>query len=250
MQDIAIGVITYYGYLDAVNFIDSVIEKTPNNVHVILQDNTPEPDSNVLHYYKEKCEDAGRKLIIAGTGKNHGCSTARNRILAKVVEHGYNYFFVSDQDVIINNDECLQHMLFYMKGVNNAGAVGLPECNLGEREVDKHNRIEEMATVFTLYRTNAVLSVSKNQEGHYHECWDDRFFMHKFDTLMCLEMNNQGWYTYRYPVKDLIIHNHPHQGVKRNPEWKKHFNYSKKLLQYIVETEKPYLQYERKQNRY
>lgn len=213
---IGIGIIAYHATHDLIRCIQSIKAYTRGYDIVIgVCDNTEGNDNNV-----RITRELGGHIVHRG--KNIGCAKGRNKIWSAFgASHPeMKHLVIVDQDVRVLPG-WLDDMMELMNARVSAGMVAWPCANMGDRPVREDGCISKAASVCTLHLIEAIDAVGG---------WDPFFFMYRFDSLFADRMNNLGWRTYiqmKYyregvawkKQKGGIIHDHPHQGVKRNPRW-------------------------------
>jgi len=231
VKTIGVAILAYEGFSDLLRCIRSIKYNTKLPIQPIVFDNS-EKTTMIRDYIQEAHDD----VIYINVGKNVGCSASRNMMLSHLLERvpDAEFLCILDQDV-----ECRPGWLTAMVNVasmhENAGIVAWPLANR-YRPVTTTGMVSEVASVCNLHRVEPLLQIQERWGGP----WEERMFMHKFDSLICQRQNQLGWRTYlvlemykpNVPWCDqpgLIVHHHPHKGVRRNPKWKDIFNRSKKI---------------------
>lgn len=212
---IPIGIIAYHATMDLARCLQSIRQHTPQPHRVGVFDNTEVHRNNA-----DLVLAMGADLISHGT--NVGCAVSRNRIWrwAQQACPGSPYMVIMDQDVRVQAG-WLGDALELMERRPSAGIVCWPCANMGERPVRSDGCISMAASVCNVHRMAAVEKVGG---------WDETFFMYRFDSLFAQRTNQAGYRTFlvmkhydpRVRWMDQrggIIHDHPHQGVQRNPAW-------------------------------
>jgi GT2 family glycosyltransferase len=231
MSKIGVAVLAYEGFQDLLRCIRSIKFNTDMPILPIVFDNS-EQTSMIKEYMHKAHPDA----LYIGFGKNMGCSASRNVMLAQLLERvpDAEYLVVMDQDVEVKPG-WLRMMVATANANTDAGIIAWPLANR-YREVTTTGVVSEVASVCNLHRIRPLLTAQERWGGP----WEERMFMHKFDSLICQRMNQLGYRTYLvldlykphvcWPDQPaLIAHHHPHAGVHRNPHWKKIFERSKAL---------------------
>jgi len=253
VKKIGVAILAYEGFNDLVRCLRSVKFNSELPVQPIVFDNSEK--TTMIRDYVTKAHPDTMYLSV---GKNIGCSESRNIMLQEFLKKypSAEYLCIMDQDV-----ECkkgwLKAMVNVAKKNKRAGVVAWPLANR-YRKVTLSGVVSEVASVCNLHRIKPLLEAKKKWGGP----WESRMFMHKFDSLICQRLNLLGWRTMLvlglynpntvWPSQPaLIVHHHPHTGVRRNPKWKHIFDRSKKLYAKIQrkegwsewEPEAPYLDY-------
>lgn len=215
---VGIGVIVYQAVHDTVQCLRSIKLNTRIPYDLVVCDNTESNSTN--------CDVAtSMGASIAHRGTNVGCAVGRNKIFEYFRNHspGLEFLVIMDQDVRVL-PKWLEDMLELSLARKNAGIVAWPCANMGNRPVRRDGCISKAASVCNLHRMQSIVDVGG---------WDPNFFMYRFDSLFADRLNNAGWRSYiqmKYfqPGVDWdkqngggIIHDHPHEGIKRNPNWQK-----------------------------
>jgi GT2 family glycosyltransferase len=211
-------VIAYHATHDLMKCLRSVRQTTRDHDIVLgVCDNTERNDTNT-----QIAQAMGANLCHRG--KNLGCAAGRNRIWRWMTNKipDMRYLVIMDQDVVCLKG-WLDDMLELMEARRNAGIIAWPCANMGDRPVREDGCISKAASVCNLHLVEAIEAVGG---------WDETFFMYRFDSLFADRTNNAGYRTYvqmKYYRPGVawkkqtggIIHDHPHQGIKRNPRWQK-----------------------------
>lgn len=253
MKTIGVAILAYEGFNDLMRCVRSIKFNTKLPITLIVFDNS-EKTTMIRNYIQKAHPD----VMYLGTGKNVGCSQSRNLMLKHFLERAPDAEFlcIMDQDVTVKKG-WLRSMVNTAAAHDNAGIVAWPLANR-YRPVTNMGIVSEVASVCNLHRIESLLQAQEKWGGP----WEERMFMHKFDSLICQRLNQLQWRTYL--VLDLykpssawcdqpalIEHHHPHTGVRRNSKWKKIFDNSKKLYAKLQRMEKwsewlppkPYLSY-------
>lgn len=231
---IGIGIVAYHATHDLIRCMKSVSANTELPFALAVHDNSDQSDNN-----RSIIPEFGG--FDCGDGRNHGCAVARNRITRALLERhpGMEYLVIMDQDVRVLPG-WLDKMMVLMRKKADAGCVGWPCANMGDRPVRDDGCCSMLASVCMLHRVQAI-----------RDCggWDERFFMYRFDSLFGQRINLAGWRT--YVVMDYynpriaswklqvggIIHDHPNSGIKRNPRWREFQQQSQALYDRIKREE-------------
>lgn len=214
-EPVPIGIVAFHATHDLARCIQAIRAHTPQPHIIGVCDNTEEHRNNA-----DLALSFGAQVIHHG--RNVGCSVARNKIWrwAKDVSPASEFMVILDQDVRVKAG-WLGDALALMESRPNAGIVCWPCANMGERPVRSDGCVSMAASVCNVHRMAAVEAVGG---------WDEFFFMYRFDSLFAQRTNQAGYRTYivmsrfREGVKWMdqnggIVHDHPHQGVQRNPAW-------------------------------
>ena len=253
MKTIGVAVLAYEGFSDLMRCIRSIKFNTKLPILPIVFDNS-EKTTMIRDYVTKAHPD----VMYISVGHNVGCSQSRNLMLSNFLERvpGAEFLAIMDQDVEVKPG-WLRAMVNTAASRDNAGIVAWPLANR-YRPVTTIGMVSEVASVCNLHRIRPLLEAQERWGGP----WEERMFMHKFDSLICQRLNQLQWRTYlvldRYrpdvlwPEQPALIeHHHPHKGVRRNPKWRKIFQQSKKLYQDLQSNERwsewtppgPYLKY-------
>lgn len=214
-EPIAIGIVAYHATHDLTRCLQAITVNTRRPHQIVLCDNSEGNATNV-----RVAEAFG--AAICHRGRNLGCAAARNRIWdwTRRLLPQAKYMVILDQDVRVQRgwlDDALE--LFEQR--QNAGIVCWPCSNMGNLPVRKDGCLGRAASVCNVHLLEAVEAAGG---------WDETFFMYRFDSLFAERTNQAGYRTYvvmkHYQPgvswkaqKGGIIHDHPHQGVRRNPRW-------------------------------
>jgi hypothetical protein len=253
MKKIGVAVLAYEGFSDLLRCIRSIKFNSQLPIVPIVFDNSENTTMIRDYIYK-----AHKDVVYISLGKNVGCSQSRNIMLTEYLERvpDGEFLCIMDQDV-----ECrrgwLKAMVNVAKAHEDSGIVAWPLANR-YRQVTVNGMVSEVASVCNLHRVKPLLEAQERWGGP----WEERMFMHKFDSLICQRLNQLQWRTYlvldkykaHIPWCDqpaLILHHHPHKGVKRNSKWRQIFARSKHLYAQLQQREGwtewtppgPYLEY-------
>lgn len=252
-EPIGVGIIAYESVDDVVRAVRSVRFNTAPPVRILVWDNS-EFSTGIKRYTENPASGA----LYLSAGHNVGCTMSRNHIYREFRKRHpeAGHLCIMDQDVSVKKG-WLSAMLRVAHKHKDAGIVAWPVANR-YRLVTQAGIVSEVASVCNLHVIPSLVEIEKRWGGP----WDERFFMHKFDSYFCQRLNQLGWRTYLvldqydpsvlWPQQvGLIEHNHPHRGVRRNPHWRKIFQRSKAIYGNIMATEgwrewvppAPYLSY-------
>ena len=250
---IGVAILAYEGFDDLVAAVRAVKFNTTTAYQLFVFDN-----SEKMKMIREYLKECHKDVVLLCAKRNVGCSVSRNIMLSEYLKRnpGGEFLCVMDQDVQVKKG-WLRAMVQVARAHEDCGIVAWPLANR-YFPVTTKGVVSEVASVCNLHRVKALLSIQERWGGP----WEERMFMHKFDSLICQRQNLLGWRTYLvlseydpnviWPDQPALIkHNHPHKGVRRNPKWKVIFDRSKRIYADIMKSEgwqqwqppAPYLKY-------
>ena len=215
MTDVGIGIISYNHTDDLKRCLSSVIEATDVPYTICIHDNSEDQRN------KRFLQDVFPQIPVTSRGKNVGCAIGRNCMweFFKANHPDMKHMAVLDQDMIVKPG-WLGDMLSVMESKPSAGIVCWPQFTTCRP--DDEGEVKEVGGGATLHRMELL-----EQTGG----WDERFFMFRFDSWICLLAKSSGWKTCvvtKYgrrkrgynASKDGVEHRHPHRAVRSYPAWR------------------------------
>lgn len=229
---VGVAILCYEGYKDLVMSLNAVKKRTSltgEQVEFIVFDNS-ERTTKIESFVKEQHPD----VIYHKPGKNLGCTESRNIIYHEFLKRhpDAKYLVILDQDIEVLVG-WLADMIEVAEAHDDCGVVAWPQA-YRLRPEPVNGIVSEVASMCNLH----VIEPLRQVEAKWGGPFDERFFFHKFDSLICQRLNQLDFRTRlvtKYngkpskPKLDLIIHHHPHQGVRRHPKCKQIISRSKKL---------------------
>jgi hypothetical protein len=235
----AAAILCYEAFPDLVMSLDALMANTPEDVPIIVFDNS-EKTPMIKRFAKEQ----GDRVHLLTEGKNLGCTKSRNIIYHKALEMwpDLEYLCILDQDIEVLPNWS-EDMLEVMDEYPDCGIVAWPQAHRYTRAY-KGGVVSEVASMCNMHRVQPLREAEERWGGPF----DERFFIHKFDSLICQRLNQLEWRTrlvmkyYKQNVawekqKGGIVHHHPHRGVKRNPKCGMYIQQSKDLYSRLQKEE-------------
>lgn len=222
---VGIGILAYYSLPDVQRAVAGVREHTRLPYDLLIFDNSE--NFEVGEWARDHATDA----VYIRSPYNVGCAVARNRMSEWFARHGHTHFVIMDQDVEPVKGEWAADMLRVFAEHPDTGVVG---WQLAIRQMspdykpDKTGAVTELPGMCNMYSLACVAAAGG---------WCERMVMFRFDTLFCQRAGKAGFKTrVVMPDTNKIRHNHPHNGIKRNPRWREEQARSRKI--YREECEK------------
>jgi len=205
-ERIGIGILCFYGLDDVKTAVASVRRHTQVPYDLLVFDNSEDFEVG------EWALDHGDGAAYVRSPYNTGCSRSRNRMCEFFAARGIEHFIVMDQDVEVVADGWAQDMLTVFGKHPDTGIVG---WELANRTMGPHHARDATGVVIELPGMCNMYSVAcMAATGGF--C--PEYFAYRFDTDFCLLAGTKGFKTrVVWPDTDKVRHNHPHQGVGRNP---------------------------------
>jgi GT2 family glycosyltransferase len=239
---IGVAILCYEGHKDLVRSLDAVKLHTSvpgEEIEIIVFDNS-ERTKQIRKHVEKKHPD----VIYQTEGKNTGCTRSRNIVFNTFVERhpDAKYLVILDQDIEVQPD-WLSDMWRVAGQHKDCGVVAWPQAyRLKHRPID--GVVSEVASMCNLHVIEPLKQVKEKWGGPF----DERFFFHKFDSLICQRLNQLGFRTrlaMNYYKNNLrwekqkggIVHHHPHQGVRRHPECAQIIRAAKRLFAKLQRSE-------------
>jgi glycosyltransferase involved in cell wall biosynthesis len=234
MNTIGVAILCYEGFKDLVMSLTALKQNThvlDKHVEFIVFDNSDQTE-DIKTYVVTQHPD----VVYYGTGQNTGCTRSRNIIYHEFLKRHPNaeYLVIIDQDIEVRPN-WLVDMIAVAEQYEGCGIVAWPQAyRLKPQPVG--GVVSEVASMCNLHTIQTLKAVEATWGGPF----DERFFFHKFDSLICQRLNQLNYQTrlvmkyYRRGVKCAlqaggIVHHHPHQGVRRHPQYKQIIRQSKQL---------------------
>lgn len=231
---IGVAILCYEGFSDLVMSLTALKQNTrlrPDQVEFIVFDNSEKTTS-----IREHVLTAHPDVFYQTIGMNTGCTRSRNIIYHEFLKRhpDAEYLAIIDQDIEVQPG-WLGDMLEVAGKHEDCGVVAWPQAyRLKHPPVD--GVVSEVASMCNLHALKPLKEVEEKWGGPF----DEQFFFHKFDSLICQRLNQLGYRTrlvmkyYRHGVRwerqaGGIVHHHPHQGVRRNPRCNQIIKKSKRL---------------------
>ena len=229
---IGVAILCYEGYKDLVMSLNAVVKHTAvpgEEIDFFVFDN-----SEKTKKIKEFVHKSHPNVTYLTQNKNLGCTASRNIIYHEFVKRhpDAKYLVILDQDIEVQRG-WLVDMLEVAEEHEDCGVVAWPQAYRLKPNPLK-GVVSEVASMCNLH----VIEPLKKAEERWGGPFDERFFFHKFDSLICQRLNQLDYRTRlvtKYsgrrtkPELDRIVHHHPHQGVRRHPQCKKIIARSKRL---------------------
>ncbi|KKN47991.1 hypothetical protein LCGC14_0657490 [marine sediment metagenome] len=237
---IGIGILCYEGFQDLARCLKAVQKYTRPPFEIMVFDNSEETSdikTYVQRYYPN--------VLYLTEGKNVGCTKSRNIMLRTFRERhpAAGYLAILDQDIEVRAN-WLDDMLEVMRSYSDCGIAAWPLAHR-LKFAPVNGLVAEIPSMCNLHSIEALLQVERRWGGPF----DERFFFHKFDSVICQRLNQLGWHTrlvlkyYRPGVTwskqaGGIVHHHPHHGIRRHSQWRKICSESKRLYRKLAAEEK------------
>ena len=242
MKTIGVAILCYEGFDDLVMSLTALKVNTQlasERVEFIVFDNS-EKTKAIAEYVKTKHPD----VIYHHVGKNVGCTRSRNIIFHELLKRHSDaeYLVIIDQDIEVQPG-WLSTMLALAQRHKDCGIVAWPQAyRLKPDPVD--GVVSEVASMCNLHAIQPLKEIEEKWNGPF----DERFFFHKFDSLICQRLNQLGYCTrlvMRYYRHDLqwqqqtggITHHHPHRGVRRHPHYQQIIRQARQLYSELARCE-------------
>jgi GT2 family glycosyltransferase len=238
MAKVGAAILCYEGFSDFVRCIESLKKTTPH-VPVIVFDNS-EKTTKIKDYTAKHCPNA----TYLTKGKNVGCTQSRNIMVNQFCKDNPDGEFLAiiDQDIEMLPG-WLDDMMEVMAKHKDCAVAAWPMA-FRYKTVHDGGLVTEVASMCNFHRVAPLHELSKK----WGQPFDERFFFHKFDSLVCQRLNQIGWRTrlvmkyYKRGIpwskqKGGIVHRHPNSGIKRNPRWRQICQRSKKIYASIQRDE-------------
>lgn len=237
-------VILNYGTYDLtiklVNDIHSNLDY--DNYSIIVVDNcSPNESAEVLH-----SKSLELNYIFISNDKNAGYAAGNNIGIRYGIKNKYDYSLIMNNDVVINNNSFLSHMVSIAEKQSNIGCVGpmiyssngskcSPYCrrpNLWRMTLgtfyEKKYRNKYINKSMDVYRVYGCCMLLKNSVMSAVDCMDERTFLYSEEAILAERMLRKGFRCF-YDSEVSIIHNES-TTLKRMSSQSKKFR--------ITETEK------------
>ena len=243
MSVVGVAILCYEGYADLVMSLTALKKNTrlhPKQIEFIVFDNS-EKTTMSAEYINAKHPD----VIYHHVGKNIGCTQSRNIIFHEFLKRHSDaeHLVVIDQDIEVQPG-WLNDMLGIARQYEDCGVVAWPQAYRLEKHKPVNGVVSEVASMCNLH----VIQTLKEVEAKWGGPFDEQFFFHKFDSLICQRLNQLGYRTrlvmkyYRSGLRweqqtGGIVHHHPHQGVRRHPRCRHIIRHSKRLYTTIQRRE-------------
>lgn len=236
----ASAILCYEAPSDLLMCLSALMKHSPGDMPIIVFDNS-EKTKDIKRHVASK----GDRVHYLSVGKNIGCTASRNHIYRYALEQwpDLEYLCIMDQDIEVLSG-WYKDMLEVMEQHPDCGIVAWPQA-FRYTTVYTGGLATEVASMCNFHRIKPL----KEAEERWGGPFDERFFIHRFDSLICQRLNQLGWYTrlvMKYYKRGVvweqqeggIIHHHPHQGVRRNPECEVHIKHSKQLYSKLQKEER------------
>ena len=180
---VGVAILCYEGYKDLVMSLTAVKKRTSlpdEQVEFIVFDNS-ERTTKIEEFVREQHPD----VIYHKPGKNLGCTESRNIIYHEFLQRhpDAKYLVILDQDIEVLPG-WLSDMIEVAEANTDCGVVAWPQAyRLRPEPVD--GVVSEVASMCNLH----VIEPLRQVEARWGGPFDERFFFHKFDSLICQRLN-------------------------------------------------------------
>lgn len=237
---IGVAILCYEGFHDLTMSLNAVDMRTTLPHQLVVFDNS-EKTKDIRKYVKRRHPD----VAYLAANKNVGCTRSRNLIFNHFLKNlpEAEFMVVLDQDVEVQLGWLEDMMEVALSYPDDTGIVAWPQA-FRFRTVHQTGLVSEVASMCNLHRIAPLLEAREKWGGPF----DERFFFHKFDSLICQRLNQLHWHT-RLVMKHYrkgrpwskqvggIVHRHPNSGVRRNPQYNQIVTKSKQLYAQLQKTE-------------
>ncbi len=217
-KSVLIVILNYLTYRLTLDLVSDLNNLRYSNYSLLVIDNASPNESGF------ELANAAKKLgyTFIQNDQNTGYAAGNNIGIRYGIEHGYDYTWILNNDVKIEDWNCLSELVFVAESKPDIGCIGpkildinkkicAPYCtrpNLWELTFgmfsQKIRRKLRANVEGYVYRVHGCCMLLKNHVMKTVDCMDERTFLFREEEILAERMLNEGFRCYYYPGTSII----------------------------------------------
>lgn len=186
---------------------------------MVVDNNSPDDSAKVLQKGAENND-----YLFYANHVNAGYAAGNNIGIRYAIQHGYQYTWILNSDVLLTDPNVLKVMVERAEADVHVGVVGPLIVSRDDTEVgpylyrptlwrstlgifaDKKSRMKHIHTAGRVYRVYGCCMLLKNEAMEKCDCIDERTFLYSEEDILAERLLKYGYYAY-YEPKTKVKHN-------------------------------------------
>ena len=186
---------------------------------MVVDNNSPDDSAKVLQKGAENND-----YLFYANHVNAGYAAGNNIGIRYAIQHGYQYTWILNSDVLLTDPNVLKVMVERAEADIHVGVVGPLIVSRDDTEVgpylyrptlwrstlgifaDKKSRMNHIHKAGRVYRVYGCCMLLKNEAMEKCDCMDERTFLYSEEDILAERLLKYGYYAY-YEPKTKVKHN-------------------------------------------
>lgn len=186
---------------------------------MVVDNNSPDDSAKVLQKGAENND-----YLFYANHVNAGYAAGNNIGIRYAIQHGYQYTWILNSDVLLTDPNVLKVMVERAEADVHVGVVGPLIVSRDDTEVgpylyrptlwrstlgifaDKKSRMNHIHKAGRVYRVYGCCMLLKNEAMEKCDCMDERTFLYSEEDILAERLLKYGYYAY-YEPKTKVKHN-------------------------------------------
>lgn len=186
---------------------------------MVVDNNSPDDSAKVLQKGAENND-----YLFYANHVNAGYAAGNNIGIRYAIQHGYQYTWILNSDVLLTDPNVLKVMVERAEADVHVGVVGPLIVSRDDTEVgpylyrptlwrstlgifaDKKSRMNHIYKAGRVYRVYGCCMLLKNEAMEKCDCMDERTFLYSEEDILAERLLKYGYYAY-YEPKTKVKHN-------------------------------------------
>jgi GT2 family glycosyltransferase len=186
---------------------------------MVIDNNSPDDSADILAKYADE-----KGYSFHANHVNSGYAAGNNIGIRYAIQHGYQYTWILNSDVLLLDSNVLKVMVERAESDLHIGVVGPLIVSRDETEVgpyihrptlwrstfgifaDKRNRMKNIHTPGRAYRVYGCCMLLRNKAMEQCDCMDERTFLYSEEDILAERLLKCGYYAY-YEPRTKVKHN-------------------------------------------